>query len=65
MKLFPPIVTGTVVSLIGLTLLPVSIDWAAGGVGSANYGSLKKYFYCFIYNDSYIITKSLWKGISK
>ncbi|KOR25684.1 nucleobase:cation symporter-2 family protein [Clostridium sp. L74] len=41
MKLFPPIVTGTVVSLIGLTLLPVSIDWAAGGVGSSNYGSLK------------------------
>lgn len=42
MKLFPPpIVTGTVVSLIGLTLLPVSIDWAAGGAGSTNYGSLK------------------------
>ncbi|MGO5091418.1 nucleobase:cation symporter-2 family protein [Clostridium sp. LCP25S3_F10] len=41
MKLFPPIVTGTVVSLIGLTLLPVSIDWAAGGAGSSNYGSLK------------------------
>ncbi|AUN01970.1 nucleobase:cation symporter-2 family protein [Clostridium botulinum] len=41
MKLFPPIVTGTVVSLIGLTLLPVSIDWAAGGAGSVNYGSLK------------------------
>lgn len=41
MKLFPPIVTGTVVCLIGLTLLPVSIDWAAGGVGSASYGSLK------------------------
>lgn len=41
MKLFPPIVTGTVVCLIGLTLLPVSIDWAAGGVGAANYGSLR------------------------
>ncbi|SFJ53322.1 Uric acid transporter UacT [Terrisporobacter petrolearius] len=40
MKIFPPLVTGTVVSLIGLTLLPVSIDWAAGGVGSADYGSL-------------------------
>ena len=40
MKLFPPIVTGTVVCLIGLTLLPVSIDWAAGGTGSADYGSL-------------------------
>ena len=40
MKLFPPIVTGTVVCLIGLTLLPVSIDWAAGGTGAADYGSL-------------------------
>ncbi|MBU3136355.1 purine permease [Clostridium gasigenes] len=41
MKLFPPIVTGTVVCLIGLTLLPVSIDWAAGGVGSADYGNIR------------------------
>lgn len=41
MKLFPPLVTGTVICLIGLTLLPVSIDWAAGGVGAADYGSLK------------------------
>lgn len=40
MKLFPPIVTGTVVCLIGLTLLPVSMDWAAGGSGAADYGSL-------------------------
>ncbi|WP_294152802.1 nucleobase:cation symporter-2 family protein [uncultured Clostridium sp.] len=41
MKFFPPIVTGTVICLIGLTLLPVSIDWAAGGNGAADYGSLK------------------------
>ncbi|MBS6043938.1 MAG: purine permease, partial [Clostridium baratii] len=41
MKLFPPLVTGTVVCLIGLTLLPVSMDWAAGGTGSTDYGSLK------------------------
>jgi len=39
-KFFPPIVTGTVVALIGLTLLPVSIDWAAGGYGAADYGSV-------------------------
>ena len=39
MKLFPPLVTGTVVCLIGLTLIPVSMDWAAGGVGAADYGS--------------------------
>lgn len=41
MKFFPPLITGTVVSLIGITLLPVSMDWAAGGFGSADYGSGK------------------------
>lgn len=40
MKLFPSLVTGTVVTLIGLTLIPVSIDWAAGGSGAADYGSM-------------------------
>ena len=41
LKFFPPLITGTVVCLIGLTLIPVSIDWAAGGSGSANYGDIK------------------------
>ncbi|MGT2926292.1 uracil-xanthine permease family protein [Streptococcus cuniculipharyngis] len=41
MRFFPPLITGIVVSLIGITLLPVSIDWAAGGYGAADYGSLK------------------------
>ena len=41
MKFFPPLVTGIVVCLIGLTLLPVAIDWAAGGSGAADYGDLK------------------------
>ena len=41
LKLFPPLVTGTVVCLIGLTLIPVSMDWAAGGTGAADYGSIK------------------------
>ena len=40
-KFFPPIVTGTVVMLIGLTLLPVAIDWSAGGYGAADYGSIR------------------------
>lgn len=41
MKFFPPLITGTVVSLIGITLLPVSMDWAAGGSGAADYGSVQ------------------------
>ncbi len=36
---FPPLVTGTVVMLIGLSLVPVGIDYAAGGGAAANYGS--------------------------
>ncbi len=37
-KLFPPVVTGTVVSMIGLSLIPVAVDWFAGGqVGSPDY----------------------------
>ncbi|WP_159821276.1 nucleobase:cation symporter-2 family protein [Colwellia sp. 20A7] len=40
-KFFPPIVTGTVVTLIGLSLVPVAIDWFAGGqVGQDDYASL-------------------------
>lgn len=41
MRFFPPVVTGTVVTLIGTTLIPVAIDWAAGGYGAADYGSLR------------------------
>ena len=38
-KLFPPLVNGIVVMLIGLTLIPVGMDYAAGGVGAVDYGS--------------------------
>lgn len=39
-RLFPPLVTGTVILLIGVTLMKVGIDWAAGGRASApDYGS--------------------------
>ncbi|MBP6117027.1 MAG: purine permease [Neisseriaceae bacterium] len=39
-KLFPPVVTGTVVTMIGLSLVPVAVDWFAGGqVGDAQYAS--------------------------
>ncbi|SIT80265.1 nucleobase:cation symporter-2 family protein [Edaphobacillus lindanitolerans] len=38
-KFFPPVVTGSVVTIIGLTLIPVAINNMAGGQGSANFGS--------------------------
>ena len=39
-KFFPPVVTGTVVCLIGMTIFPVAVDWLAGGKGAEDYGSL-------------------------
>ena len=38
-RFFPPLVSGIVVMLIGLTLIPVGMDYAAGGVGATDYGS--------------------------
>lgn len=40
-KFFPPVVTGTVITTIGLTLMPVAANWAMGGnAKSDNYGSV-------------------------
>ncbi|AFM41019.1 xanthine permease [Desulfosporosinus acidiphilus SJ4] len=39
-RFFPPIVTGSVITVIGISLLPVGIAWAAGGTGNPNYGNL-------------------------
>ncbi len=39
-KYFPPIVSGTVVLTIGLSLYPVAINYMAGGNGNPMYGSI-------------------------
>ena len=39
-KLFPPVVTGTVVFCIGLSLYTVAIGYMAGGSGSESFGSV-------------------------
>ncbi|MGM1047180.1 xanthine permease [Paenibacillus uliginis N3/975] len=36
---FPPVVTGSVVTIIGLTLIPVALNDLAGGQGSDDFGS--------------------------
>ncbi|KMT61266.1 xanthine permease [Listeria fleischmannii 1991] len=38
-RFFPPVVTGSVVTVIGLTLIPVAINNLAGGVGASDFGS--------------------------
>jgi xanthine permease len=41
LRFFPPLVTGTVITIIGLALIPVSVNWAAGGVGAPSFGAPK------------------------
>jgi len=39
LRLFPPVVNGTIIAVIGISLLPVAIRWAAGGAGSEEFGA--------------------------
>ena len=46
--LFPPLVTGTVVFAIGLSLYPTAVNYMAGGAGSADYGSWQNWLVAII-----------------
>lgn len=39
-RFFPPVVTGSIITVIGLSLLPVAFRWAAGGTTTDDTGSL-------------------------
>ncbi|MDL9981090.1 nucleobase:cation symporter-2 family protein [Microbacterium sp. ASV49] len=40
-RFFPPVVTGSVITMIGLSLIPVAANWAMGGNAKApDYGSM-------------------------
>ncbi|KXH84175.1 nucleobase:cation symporter-2 family protein [Sporosarcina sp. HYO08] len=38
-RFFPPVVTGSVVTIIGITLIPVAINNMGGGFGASDFGS--------------------------
>ena len=39
-RFFPPVVTGSVVTIIGITLIPVAINNMGGGQGASDFGSM-------------------------
>ena len=47
-KFFPPVVTGSVVSIIGISLLPVAMNNMAGGQGAADFASSSNVTLAFI-----------------
>jgi len=38
LRYFPPLVTGTIITAIGITLVRIGINWAGGGSGAKNFG---------------------------
>jgi len=40
-RFFPPVVTGSVVTIIGITLIPVAMNNMAGGEGAADFASVE------------------------
>lgn len=63
-KLFPPVVTGTVVLAIGLSLISVGVNSFAGGSGVQDFGSLENLFVGFVVLVVIIVLKHFTKGIT-
>lgn len=48
MKFFPPVVTGSVITLMGATLMATALDWSAGGLGANDYGDPRNLLIAFL-----------------
>ena len=64
-KLFPPLVTGTVVFTIGLSLYSVAVNYMAGGLGKDDYGSVKNWGVAIFTLIIVIILNNFATGILK
>ena len=63
--LFPPMVTGTVIFTIGLSLYPTAINYMAGGKASADYGSVQNWVVAIITLLVVITLNHFARGIAK
>ena len=64
-KFFPPLIAGTVVFTIGLSLYPTAINYMAGGTGSATYGSWQNWLVAFFTLAVVTALNHFGKGIWK
>jgi NCS2 family nucleobase:cation symporter-2 len=39
LRFFPAVVTGTIITMIGVVLMRVGVNWAGGGAGMADFGA--------------------------
>ena len=62
---FPPLITGTVVFTIGLSLYPTAINYMAGGTSNPNYGSWQNWLVAFFTLAVVTTLNHFGKGILK
>lgn len=63
--LFPPLVTGTVIFTIGLSLYPTAVKYMAGGAGTEWFGNVKSWVVALITLAVVVILSNFTKGIFK
>lgn len=64
-KLFPPLITGTVVFTIGLSLYPTAISYMAGGNGNPAFGSWQNWLVAIFTLACVTILNHFGKGMLK
>ena len=64
-RLFPPLITGTVVFTIGLSLYPTAINYMAGGTSSTDYGSWQNWLIAFFTLGMVTTLNHFGKGLWK
>lgn len=64
-RFFPPLIAGTVVFTIGLSLYPTAINYMAGGTGSPDYGSWQNWLVAIITLIIVTVLNHYGKGIWK
>ena len=64
-KVFPPVVTGTVVFTIGISLYPTAVNYMAGGASSKSYGSWQNWLVGFITLAIVTFFNHFTKGFTK
>ncbi len=64
-RFIPNVVAGTVVLSVGLSLIPISVDYWAGGTGAADYGSLSNLFLGFIVLTVILVLQEFAGGFIK
>lgn len=64
-KFFPPLITGTVVFTIGLSLYPTAMNYIAGGIGRPTYGAWQNWLVGGVTMIFVLILSHWGKGIFK